>query len=170
MKATAHKIKDNEWIVEVEGEFDKSIMDRRVYRHPIVSPSDKEWLEKNNMDGKEVEGDVTHPTFANGRLKELKQVFMLTTPPIHSDPAWEEDKLVTIKCTNCGKDAFERKSHLDDKRTALCGKCKRDNLLNLISPGSAPTPQTGRTYTQKDVDEAYDKGYRDGVIYRVANH
>lgn len=81
MKATVKKIKDNEWIAEVpDGEarwLSSTHWRQPVKEYKFFFSADKNWLEENNMDEKEVDCDV---------LEDNKSVW-LTTPPIHSDPA-----------------------------------------------------------------------------------
>jgi len=84
MKATVRKIKDNEWIAEVEGKGKKPF--QNIEDYPIVSPSDIEYLEKNNMDGKEVEGDTI---ISNIYGEKIEPLFELSTPPIHPNPHTE---------------------------------------------------------------------------------
>lgn len=155
MKAIAKKIKDNEWIAEVKPVGDNTWVDRegitRFYKsqqYPIVFPSDKEWLEKNNMEGKEVEGDIgskTWPFFEGG----VNNIFKLTTPPIHSDPAGEENKILKdalhALCISTVPLSLVPGTEVYDRvkiGTALL------NRLGYYDESQPSTPQTGRTYTE----------------------
>lgn len=65
IKATAKKIK-GEWIAEVEDWNEGSPNYGGTEHYSIVSTSEKEYLEKNQMEGKEIEGDCLNTS--RGRI------------------------------------------------------------------------------------------------------
>lgn len=156
MKATARKIKDNEWIAEVE---DWGQDNRNYYgtnQHPIVSPSDKAWLEKNNMDGKEVEGSMRH---SESGLEAIGEHGFYLNLPIHSDPAGEEKRIIK-KLINW------EKSFPDDP---IFQNHPLHDIMKMVKSLKS-TPQTGRTYTEGEIqaikNESYNSGYNKGYQAR----
>lgn len=99
MKAIAKKIKDNEWIAEVDDIQPMSMYPILHYKYPIVSTSEIEWLEHNNWDGKGIEGALAYHqgSYSNHRIFRLAADFNPDTSPSSlyrsgSQPGKEEAK------------------------------------------------------------------------------